>query len=151
MNKHLATTKPGSVCLVNPGAVGILNVGDGDTTLSFDPNNPAERARAARIVKDMIRRGYCLLIEIEVDGKKQTTRALDFREDVCEYVIADFDSAIAADEDLKEQQHGEQEQSEPGAAQAPGAAAAPARRRVTKRSVPASSVRTVAVAPSAGG
>ncbi|MEO8391171.1 hypothetical protein [Polaromonas sp.] len=38
------------------GSVGILNVGDGDTKLSFDPKNPAERIRAARIVRDMIRR-----------------------------------------------------------------------------------------------
>ena len=35
------------------GKVNILNVGAGDLELSFDPNNPAERIRAARIVKDL--------------------------------------------------------------------------------------------------
>jgi hypothetical protein len=147
--KNPTPAAAGAVFLVNPGAVGILNVGDGDTTLSFDPKNPAERARAARIVKDMIRRGYCLLIELEVDGKKQTTRALDFHEDVCEYVIADFDSAQAAEADSLEEENGQDTQ--PSAAAPAGTQAAPAKRRYNKRSVSATSVRTVAVAPSAGG
>jgi hypothetical protein len=135
----------GLLVIANPGAVGILNVGDGDTTLSFDPANPAERARAARIVKDMIRRGYCLLIEIEADGKKTTTRALDFREDVCHYVIAD-----AAEQDEQESPHGEQEQIEPSAA-APAGAPATQKRKYRKRTVPAEGARAVAVARSAGG
>lgn len=37
------------------GEVGVLNVGAGDTKLSFDPSNQADRIRAARIVKDMSR------------------------------------------------------------------------------------------------
>lgn len=44
------------------GVVGILNVGCGDTKLSFDPTNQAECIRAARIVTDMIRRGYALMV-----------------------------------------------------------------------------------------
>jgi hypothetical protein len=73
------------------GSVGILNVGAGDTKLTFDDSNPAEAIRAARIVKDMLRRGYALLVEVDRDGKKAFERALDFREDVREYIIADFD------------------------------------------------------------
>jgi len=39
------------------GEVAILSVGEGDTKLTFDKNNPAETIRAARIVGDMLRRG----------------------------------------------------------------------------------------------
>jgi hypothetical protein len=86
------------------GEVGILNVGAGDTKLSFDPKNPAERIRAARIVKDMIRRGYALLIEVDDgNGGKVTRRATDFDENTCEYIIADFDPIIAAQADRADQ------------------------------------------------
>src|SRR6266446_2321255 len=74
------------------GEVRILNVGTGDIKLIFDKNNPAEMIRSARIVKDMIRRGYALLIEVErPDGTKLYQRAWDFKEDTYEYIIADFD------------------------------------------------------------
>lgn len=131
----------------SPGEVGILNVGDGDTKLSFDPKNPAERIRAARIVKDMIRRGYCLLIEVERDGVKTTTRALDFDEKVCEYIIADFDPIVAQEQDNQESQHGNTEQS--GAPS--GGQAGPQKRTYRKRGVAADGTRAVAVAPIAGG
>jgi hypothetical protein len=72
------------------GTVGILNVGAGDITLSFDPANAIERIRSARIVRDMIRRGYALLVEVERDGVKSFERALDFDEAHCRYLIADF-------------------------------------------------------------
>lgn len=39
------------------GSVAILNVSAGDTKLTFDKSNPSETIRAARIVKDMLRRG----------------------------------------------------------------------------------------------
>lgn len=68
------------------GEVGILNVGAGDTKLSFNSDDPAETIRAGRIVKDMLQRGYALLVRTE-DGKYQ--RALDFDESVNEYIIAD--------------------------------------------------------------
>lgn len=134
------------------GTVGILNVGDGDTKLSFDPKNPAERIRAARIVRDMLRRGYALLVEIETDGQKSFTRATDFREDVCEYVIADFDPIAAAAADAEDHQNDQQDQTQPGAAPHAGAPAAPRRGRPPgKRSVAAESTRAVVVAPVAGG
>ncbi len=133
------------------GEVGVLNVGAGDTKLSFDPSNPAERIRAARIVRDMLRRGYALLVEVETDGRKAFTRAIDFDENVCEYVIADFDPVAAAEADAEEETHA-QEQGQAGAPAAPRAGkASPPGRKVTKRTVKAESVRSVAVAPSAGG
>lgn len=67
------------------GTVGILNVGAGDTKLTFDKSNPAECIRAARIVKDMLRRGYALLIEVKVGRKTTTRRVYDFDEAHCEY------------------------------------------------------------------
>lgn len=77
------------------GTVGVLNVGAGDITLSFDKNNPADCIRAGRIVKDLIRRGYALLVEV-TPGKYQ--RAKDFDENTSEYIVADFDP-MAADAD----------------------------------------------------
>lgn len=133
-----------------PGAVSVLNVGAGDTKLSFDPSNQAECIRAARIVKDMLRRGYALLIE--VDGKM--VRALDFREDVFEYVIADFDPVTAAKADENEESHGHQQGQAGAGAPAAGEArgAKPGSRGpYKKRGVPAAGVGAVAVAASAGG
>lgn len=133
------------------GEVGILNVGDGDTKLSFDPNNPAERIRAARIVADMIRRGYALLVETE-PGSNQYVRAIAFREDRCEYVIADFDPITAAEADTREERQDASQQDKAGASAAPTATApAPARRSYSRKSIDAGSRRAVAVAPSAGG
>jgi hypothetical protein len=72
------------------GHVGILNVGAGDTKLSFDKNNPAERERAKRIVQDMLRKGYAILVEVgkAEDGEPIYRRAKDFDPETCEYIIA---------------------------------------------------------------
>jgi hypothetical protein len=134
------------------GEVALLNVGDGDTKLSFDPKNPAERIRAARIVADMLKRGYALLIQLP-DGS--FTRCLEFREDVCEYVIADFDPITAAANDAQEEQDANQ-QGQAGEGSAPAAGAqAPSKRRGRRPAatvaIPAAGARAVAVAPTAGG
>lgn len=145
------------------GEVAILNVGDGDTKLSFDPKNPAERIRAARIVRDMIRRGYALLVEVS-PGEYQ--RATDFDESKCEYIIADFDPSADTQNDTPEKPNGNpqgngqaQGQNDPqqsGAAQgeegdAGGAPVERSRRNTRTRRVPAETTRTVAVARTAGG
>ncbi len=146
---------------MDSGTIGILNVGTGDTKLSFDPKNLAERIRAARIVTDMLRRGYALLVEID-DGKggKVFTRATAFREDVCEYVIADFDPIQAQKIDDAEEAPGHEETLPPegrasGASgtegAAPGGKAKGKRGRPAGRTVPAASARAIAVAPTAGG
>lgn len=68
--------------------VSILNVGEGDTKLSFDPEKPVERERAARVVTDMLRRGYAISIYIgEKNGKRQYRRAKGFDPKTCEYLI----------------------------------------------------------------
>lgn len=73
------------------GEVSILNVGEGDTKLSFDKSNPAECIRAGRIVRDMLRRGYALLVEVDRDGEKKFQRVEEFDDEHGEYIIADFD------------------------------------------------------------
>lgn len=71
------------------GSVGILNVGAGDTKLVFDTSNPDETAKSAAIVKDMIRRGFVLLIEVGQDAKGPVyRRAHDFDAETAEYIIA---------------------------------------------------------------
>ncbi len=73
------------------GEIGVLNVGAGDTKLSFDPTNPVERERACRIVEDMIKRGFLLLVQAgEKDGKPLYQRAEGFDPATAEYIIADY-------------------------------------------------------------
>lgn len=129
----------------------MLNVGAGDVKLSFDPSNPGERIRAARIVKDMLRRGYAILVQTGTDaqGRPVFQRATDFREDTCEYLIADFDP--------NEYGNGYQPQeAQAGNAQTDSARAAPIgdeprRRGRQPKPVAADKTRSVAVAASAGG
>ncbi len=143
------------------GQIGILNVGAGDTKLTFDKNNPAERIRSARIVTDMLRRGYALLIEVtDKKGNKTYTRVHAFREDSCEYIIADLDPIIAAEQDAKDERNNVAAR-EPSATEAGGAATpettlatprlAGGRKRGGTRAVSASETTGVAVARSAGG
>lgn len=131
------------------GTVGILNVGAGDIKISFDPANPAERIRAARIVKDMLRRGYALLVE--VDGKYQ--RAKDFDEECCCYIVADFDPLAACEHDHQEAFHGtEKIEVKTDSTKAVAAPAAPRKRgRTSLKKLPAESTNAVAVARTAGG
>ena len=154
------------------GSIGILNVGAGDTKLVFDPNNAIETIRAKRIVKDMLRRGYALIVEVPQappergwpEGKpppKRYQRVLDFDEKTAEYIIADLDPEIAAKADREEAGREEVGSEEARQAEAPGAEAAPAReplkpadkraRRRSTRRVPAHATTGTAVARSAGG
>ncbi len=132
------------------GSVGILNVGAGDTKLIFDKSNPQDCIRAARIVKDMLRRGYALLVDsgiVDPEGRPIFTRAYDFDETKYEYIVADFDPTIAAKEDDNDDPH------EPPTAPSDGSES-PQARASTKRGrkrVSAASVNAVAVARSAGG
>jgi hypothetical protein len=81
------------------GTLEILNVGAGDIKISFDHQNCSEAIRAKRIVTDMLRRGYALLVEVE-PGK--WARATGFDETKGEYLIADFDPVEAAEKDMQE-------------------------------------------------
>ncbi len=147
------------------GSIGILNVGCGDMKLTFDKNNPAECIRAARIVKDMLRRGYALMCD---SGKRDPkddsviyTRVKEFDEATCEYIIADYDPLTF----LAEQPSGPTEriQTDEPAAEAPGTetrAKGPRRgggwkespkKRLGTRRIHAADTKTIAVSRSAGG
>lgn len=74
------------------GTLSILNVYEGDVEITYDTNDAAEAIRARRIITDMIRRGYALLIEVE---KGVYQRVVDFDERRGRYIIADFDPSYA--------------------------------------------------------
>src|SRR5262245_46575238 len=96
-------------CEETMGHLNILNVYEGDVEISFNTNDAAEAIRARRIITDMLRRGYSLLIE--VDGAFQ--RAIDFDEKVGKYIIADFDPTYRTQKpDEKEEPSNGQDQEE---------------------------------------
>lgn len=72
------------------GELSILNVGVGDVKISFDNGDLADVIRAKRIIADMLRRGYALIVEVERDGEKKYERVQEFDEACGEYIIADF-------------------------------------------------------------
>lgn len=116
------------------GSVSILNVGEGDTKLSFDKNNPSERKRAAKIVTDMLKRGYALLVQIgEHNGEPVYQRVKAFDPETCEYIIASAaDEAIDIGREV-----------EPKAKRKPG--------RPRNVAIPAEHTQAVSVARTAGG
>lgn len=141
------------------GEVGILNVGCGDTKIVFDPNNPQDMIRAARIVKDMLRRGYALLVtvpnESDPNGKPIYRRATDFDEKTCEYIIADFDPLASKEkEEYSESTEATNDEEVPATtipASDTTAAAEVAGKRRKGRRIKATESHSVAVARSAGG
>jgi hypothetical protein len=115
----------------NLGEVAILNVGDGDTKLTFDPTKPAERKRAASVVTDMLKRGFAIFVQVgEKDGKPLYSRAETFDPETCEYLIV-----------------GTPEENTDEPSPAPGKR----RGRPPGTRIKAESTRTVAVGRSAGG
>jgi len=132
------------------GSVGVLNVGAGDTKLTFDKSNPIERARAARIVKDMLRRGYVLFIQIDDGAKYQ--RVLEFNEEQCEYIIADIDPEIAVPEQRKGLDDGpsiETETHHENASPSPGTGTR--KRGRSKRAIPAETTKNAVAVPRIAG
>lgn len=124
------------------GTLGILNVGDGDTKLTFDPSKPAEVERSARIVKDMIRRGFVLLVEVGSDDKgPMYRRAHDFDETTAEYIIA-------GTVDLPAETESKAHEQKPRSA-TPRSRQGQAKRTTTR--IPASRTNAVSVARTAGG
>lgn len=72
------------------GEMAILNVGEGDLKLSFDPANPMEQIQAGKTVTDMLRRGYALFVEVGQtdEGQPKYARVYQFDEEKREYIIA---------------------------------------------------------------
>ena len=69
-----------------PPGLAILNCQEGDIKVSFDKDNPQEAARAERVVKDMLKRGYIIFV-YDDDGKLHRATAFDANSN--EYIIAD--------------------------------------------------------------
>lgn len=70
------------------GELAILNVGQGDTKLTFDKNKPEEVKHARRVVLDMIKRGFAIMVEVGTkDGKPTYQRAVKFDPKTDEYII----------------------------------------------------------------
>ena len=111
------------------GELAILNVGAGDTKLTFDKKRPEEVKRARAAIADMLKRGFAILVEVgKRGGKPLYQRAETFDPKTDEYII------VGAPEDDAE----------------PSAKPRRPRGRPRKR-LPAESTRAVAVARSAGG
>lgn len=136
-------------CAERPGELSILNVGAGDVKITFNRGDVAEVIRAKRIITDMLRRGFALVVEVERNGEKAYERVESFDEKTGEYLICDFDPLEAARLDA---------QGEPEAiAGKPAEPASPAdtgksqqRGRPSKR-LPMEKTRATAVGRSAGG
>lgn len=120
------------------GSVAVLNVGLGDAKLTFDNDDPGEVLRVGQMVKDMIRRGYMLMVERE-DGKYE--RAQDFDPETAEYIIAGYDPIEEDDGEGQEKPQGKAKTSRKKASK---------KRGKTKR-VPAKGTRAVAASKTAGG
>jgi hypothetical protein len=136
------------------GSLSILNVYEGDVKITFDKDNPVETIRARRMILDLVRRGYALLIE--VDGAYQ--RAIDFDEKVGEYIIADFDPSYIVTPNYLAQPRQERPSSEesPNVSEEPSEekeveASAPALKKRGRRRIAMESTAAVAVARTAGG
>jgi hypothetical protein len=67
------------------GYLDILNCGAGHLSFNFDTANEAEVERAKTVIRDMLNRGYTVLVE--VDG--ETRRVKKFDPQRGEYIIAD--------------------------------------------------------------
>lgn len=115
----------------------ILNVGTGDTKISFDKDKPDERDRACRIVTDMLKRGYAILVAAgEKDGRPLYYRATGFDPETAEYIVAGMpEESVEAS----------------GAEEATPTPKRRSGRQKTAKRLAAENTRAVAVARSAGG
>lgn len=121
------------------GELGILNVGAGDTKLTFDKDKPEERKRAAAVVKSMLEKGFAILVQVgqdPKDGEPIYRRAKAFDPETCEYII------VGAPED-------EQSETEAASGETGGKRTSAPRKKYQR--VAAERTRAVGVARSAGG
>lgn len=97
---------------MSAAALRILNVGDGDTKITFDKASEADKIRAARIITDMLKRGYALLVEVEPGPPPKFQRVRAFDEEKFEYIIADLDTAAPPPTGADDGQSGAPEESD---------------------------------------
>ena len=72
-------------------SLAILNVGEGDTKITFDKDKPGELERARRVVADMLKLGYAILVHVgeTKGGKPKYRRATGFDPKHDEYIVTD--------------------------------------------------------------
>lgn len=124
------------------GSLSCLNVAGGDVKITFEKSNIAETIRAKRMIADMLRRGYALLVE--VDGAYQ--RAIEFDEQHGEYVVADYDPSYRPPSTMPTIR-----EEEPDAETKETEIEAPKKKRNGRRRLAMESTNAVGVARSAGG
>ena len=123
------------------GTMTILTVGDGDTKLSFDPTKPQELKHAKKVVEDMLKRGFAILVEVgEKDGAPLYQRARGFDPKTAEYIIVGAPDDEEAQEEAPAAKPARQRRK-----------AAGAKRRPRQRRVKANDANAVAVGRTAGG
>lgn len=76
------------------GSLMVPNVGLGDIRVTFNQHNPEETARAIRMLLDMQKRGYAILVQLE-DGTY--TRALSIDAEHASYVVMDDPAPVDAE------------------------------------------------------
>ena len=101
---------------------------------SFDEKDPQECARAERVIKDMLKRGYLLFAKV----KGKLTRVMEFDQKKREYIIADGPENAPRDFD-----EGDPKTAKPELKRHPG--------RPRNTSVPAKGTPVTGIAPTAGG
>jgi hypothetical protein len=70
------------------GKLRILNVGEGDLTIKFDNTNQIEKDRAAKIIGDLLKQGYAIMVQIGSDEKGPLYRRVQsFDASTSEYVV----------------------------------------------------------------
>ena len=66
----------------------ILNVGEGDFKVSFDPTNTQEKTNAKKVISDLLRQGFALMVEVGKDDRGPLyRRALKFDPATSEYIV----------------------------------------------------------------
>ncbi|HYE70631.1 MAG TPA: hypothetical protein VD932_03815 [Aquabacterium sp.] len=136
---------------MSTGQLGILNVGAGDTKISFDPSKPAEVERACAVVMDMIRRGYAIMVQVgERDGKPLYMRAESFDPATAEYIVVGLPETNVAAAEPKLRNPETNEPDDDDKAQE-AEEASPPKRKGRGRRIAARSTHGVAVAPISGG
>lgn len=67
------------------GTLSVLNVGDGDLTISFDPGDPQEVVHGLRVLMDMQKRGYLIAVKLP-DGSY--VRAIEIDPTAGAYIVS---------------------------------------------------------------
>lgn len=111
------------------GFLDVLNVGAGHLTFRFDGKGDEEKAKAKKVINDMLRRGY--MIFVLVDGEQKRVQAFDDAHE--EYI-------------LEEPDDGPPEEVVPDAA-----ASAPKRGRPKGKRVALKQGKATGIGPTAGG